>query len=145
MKHTLARTALGAAALDLALKMIPLGADRTLIPGVLGLTRTENRGVAFGLLSGSPLFNLAVTSLLIAGLGFWLSRQTLTRFEALAAGLMLGGALGNLMDRLLHGMVSDYLQLLFIQFPVFNLADICLTAGAALLMLQLLFLKKEAL
>ena len=145
MKHTLARTALGAAALDLALKLIPLGADRALIPGVLGLTRAENHGVAFGLLSGSPLFNLGVTSLLIAGLGFWLSRQTLTRFEAFAAGLMLGGALGNLMDRLLHGMVSDYLRLLFIQFPVFNLADICLTAGAALLMLQLLFLKKEAL
>ena len=145
MKHTLARTALGAAALDLALKMIPLGADRVLFPGVLGLTRAENHGVAFGLLSGSPLFNLGVTSLLIAGLGFWLSRQTLTRFEALAAGLMLGGALGNLTDRLLHGMVSDYLRLLFMQFPVFNLADICLTVGAALLVLHLLFLKKEAL
>ena len=145
MKHTLARTALGAAALDLALKLIPLGADRVLLPGVLGLTRTENHGVSFGLLSGSPLFNLAVTLLLIVCLGVWLSRQTLTQFEAFSAGLMLGGALGNLTDRLLHQAVGDYLQLLFIQFPVFNLADICLTVGAALLMLHLLFLKKEAL
>ena len=53
--------------------------------------------------------------------------------------LMLGGALGNLADRLLTGTVTDMIELLFVRFAVFNVADACLTAGCALMIVSLLF------
>lgn len=138
-------TALVVLALDLVLKLLPLGPERVLIPGLLGLTRVQNTGVAFGLLQNSPLVNQVLTGLVILGGGLWLLRQRLGRFQALCAGLLLGGALGNFIDRLINGAVTDYLQLLFVDFPVFNLADVAVSAGAVLLMLHILFFgRKEA-
>ena len=125
-------------ALDLLLKQIPLGPERVLIPGLLGLTRVQNTGVAFGLLKGSPVLNLVLSGLIILGMLIVLLRQDLTRYQALGAGLILGGALGNLVDRLINGYVTDYLQLLFIHFPVFNLADVAVTLGALLLVVHIL-------
>ena len=125
-------------ALDLLLKQIPLGPERVLIPGLLGLTRVQNTGVAFGLLKGSPVLNLVLSGLIILGMLIVLLRQVLTRYQALCAGLILGGALGNLVDRLINGYVTDYLQLLFIHFPVFNLADVAVTLGALLLVVHIL-------
>ena len=138
MKHTLARTALGVTLADLLLKLVPLGPDRALLPGLMGLTRASNPGVAFGLLGNKPEANLALTALLVCALAFFLARERLTRLQAVASGLMLGGALGNLLDRAAHGAVSDYLRFLFMDFPVFNLADACLTQGTALLAASLL-------
>ena len=113
MIHLLAFVALGTVVCDLALKLVPLGEQRVLLPGVLGLAYAQNRGVAFGLLNQSPLVSLLFSLALV----------------------LLGGALGNLTDRALHGAVSDYLQLLLFRFPLFNLADACLTLGALLLAL----------
>ena len=146
MKRNLFGTAMMVLALDLLLKQLPLGPDRVLIPGVLGLTRVQNTGVAFGLLKGSPGLNLVLTGLIILGGLVWLLRQKkLGGFAAFCAGLMLGGALGNFLDRMINGFVTDYLQLLFLHFPVFNLADVAVTAGALLLMLYILLgSRKEA-
>jgi len=138
MNHLLARTALGAACADLALKLIPLGENGALLPGILHLTRLRNSGVAFGLRFLSPALTLAVTALLVLLMAGLLRGAAVSRLESVGAGLMLGGAFGNLMDRLLHGAVLDYLEPAFVNFPAFNLADACLTIGALLLALALL-------
>lgn len=137
MKHLLARLALCVTGVDAALKLLPRGADRALLPGILGLTHALNTGVAFGLLGGQPALNLLAGFLMVLAAAVYLGRQTLNRLEAIGAGLLLGGALGNLLDRLLHGAVTDYLKFLFFRFPVFNLADACITLGALLLVFGL--------
>lgn len=145
MNRLLAKTALGVLVMDLALKHLPLGAERVLIPGVLALSYARNTGVAFGLLSGKPVLSFGLAALLIAAGSWALTRMHLNRFESLSAGLILGGALGNLIDRVIYGAVHDYLRFLWIDFPVFNLADIAVTTGAVLLMSRLLFSgRKEA-
>ena len=58
-----------------------------------------------------------------------------TRTARIALAFVIGGGAGNLIDRLAFGEVTDYVRLLFIRFPVFNLADVCITGGAVLLML----------
>ncbi len=126
------------AVLDLALKLVPLGENRPLIPGLLGLHSLSNGGVAFGLFQDKPLLNLLIVSLLLLSAGVWLTQHPPAGFQAAGAAMMLGGAAGNLIDRLAHGEVSDYLQFLFFEFPVFNLADACVTIGAVILILDML-------
>lgn len=144
MKHRLAITALCVLVIDLALKHLPLGPERALIPGVIGISYARNTGVAFGMLSGYPALSLVLTALLIIAGSLILRGLSLSRSESVCAGLIVGGALGNLVDRLIYGWVHDYLRILFVDFPVFNAADIAVTTGAVLLMIALLFdIKKE--
>lgn len=145
MKQTRGRIALLILLMDLALKMTPLPGNRTLVPGILRVhPALRNQGVSFGLLGQSPLLTLALTAVLVLAGAMWLREMNLSRLEETAAGLMLGGAMGNLIDRALHGGVTDYLEFLFMRFPVFNLADICLVAGAGLLALGLILPGKQA-
>ena len=114
-----------------------------LIPGVLGLRYVENRGAAFSLFSGFPRL-LGVLSLVILAAAFlWLRKKRLAPFPLLALALMAGGAAGNMLDRLIRGYVPDMIETLFISFPVFNIADSCLTVGCALMMFSLLFRPKD--
>ena len=114
---------------------LPAGTT-ALIPGLLNLRPVRNRGMAFSLLSGQSLALTVLTALLIAGLAAWL----IARPDApglLRAGLWLiaGGGLGNLYDRLTAGVVSDFIEFAFVRFAVFNVADVCICAGAALAVL----------
>ena len=100
------------------------------------LTYVENTGVAFGMFRGrnSPL--IAVALLLVAGLLWW--RRTLPASQKLvhlAILLVIGGALGNLYDRIAYGFVVDFFD--FKVWPVFNVADSCISVGACLLALSL--------
>jgi len=114
-----------------------------LIPEVLGLRFVRNRGVAFSLLSGVPWLP-AVLSLLIVLAGIlFLYRKKPRGLARIGLLLMLGGALGNLLDRLFRGFVPDMIETLFIPFPVFNVADIFLTAGCALVIISLLFRSQD--
>jgi len=111
----------------------------TLIPGVAGLRYANNTGVAFSLLSGYPrLLGLLSLALIIGGF-IWLRRKKIAPFPLTGLALMAGGAAGNMMDRLIRGFVPDMIETLFIRFPVFNVADSCLTVGCALVMISLLF------
>ncbi len=115
----------------------------TLIPGVLGLTRARNTGVAFSLFSGRPWL-LAVLSIgILAGAFFYLRGKRLSGLTRVGLMMMLGGALGNLWDRLFLGYVPDMIEFLFVRFAVFNLADAGLVTGCALVMLALLRKEKE--
>ncbi len=117
---------------------LPSG-GRVLIPGVLGLRYTENRGMAFSLFSGHPQLLGILSLLVIAGAWLALRRRRIGAFPAAGLLLMLGGALGNLPDRLFRGFVPDMIELLFVRFAIFNLADAALTAGCAVVILSLLF------
>ena len=115
----------------------------TLIPGVLGLRYAENRGIAFSLLSGAPRL-LGVLSLALIAAGFlWLRKKELKPFPLFALALMAGGAAGNMIDRLVRGYVPDMIEALFVRFPVFNVADACLTVGCALVLFSLLFRPRD--
>ncbi len=122
--------------MDQGLKTLLKNADQPLIPGVVKLLGIRNTGVSFGLLAGHPEMVALVTLALILLAGLFLRRMRLGGLGALGAGLMLGGALGNLLDRLIYGAVVDYLKLLFMDFPVFNLADVAILLGAGLLVLE---------
>jgi signal peptidase II len=106
-----------------------------LIPGVLSLTYTTNSGGAFGLARSAPLV-FAGATVVVAGVIVVASRR-LTRLPvAIALGLILGGALGNLTDRVIHGSglsggVTDFVDLHV--WPVFNLADSAIVVGAVVL------------
>ena len=104
----------------------PVGA-MPLIPHVVELRFVLNPGMAFSLLSGKQLFLIIATSiaLILVAYGlFFRSRGKLL--------LILAGGIGNLIDRVLNGEVVDYINLLFMQFAVFNFADICVCVGVGL-------------
>lgn len=138
------RIALLICTLDLAIKVLFMDRSSVLIPGVVAFDPVMNPGVAFGLFAGTPAVSGALALALIFLLSVYVRHHVFSPLSALGSGLLLGGAVGNLLDRLLHGAVSDYLRLLFFRFPVFNLADICVTMGVSLLILSLLTTPKEA-
>lgn len=110
----------------------------TLIPGVLGLLYAENVGAAFSLLNGAPRL-LGVLSLALIVCGYvWLRKKELRTPALIGLALMAGGAAGNMFDRLIRGYVPDMIETRFINFPVFNIADSCLTVGCVIVMLCIL-------
>ena len=116
---------------------IPEGGT-VLIPGVIGLRYAENRGIAFSLLSGAP-WVLGVISLLIIAAAFFFLRGKKLRPPALTGlMMMLGGAAGNMVDRFVHGFVPDMIEVLFMNFAIFNVADMFLCIGCGLVMISLL-------
>ncbi len=102
------------------------------IPGFLSITHIRNEGGAFGILGGSPLV-LLVGSVAAVGVVLWmlLAGQS-SRLTTLGCGLILGGAAGNLLDRLTTGEVTDYVHFSF--WYIFNAADAAITVGAAILL-----------
>ena len=118
----------------LVARLCPRGG--VLIPGIINLRPVENEGIAFSMLSGKGLGLVLFTAALIAGLVAWLVLHP-DDPPLLRAGLWLiaGGGLGNLYDRLAFGGVSDFIELAFTRLTVFNVADICICAGAALVLL----------
>ncbi len=110
-------------------------------PGVFHLTHVHNRGAAFSMLEGR-LTVIVLAGLLIAGAIVATERRAkgrLPRFLGIALALPLGGALGNLVDRIRFGYVVDFLDFRLIHFPVFNVADSAITVGIGLLLLRSLF------
>ena len=104
---------------------------------------SQNTGAAFSLLAGQPRL-LGILSLAVIAAGFlWLRKKPLAAFPLAALALMAGGAAGNMIDRLVRGYVPDMIEALFVNFPVFNVADSCLTVGCGMLMISLLFRKKD--
>ncbi|MBE5804094.1 MAG: signal peptidase II [Clostridiales bacterium] len=120
-----------------------LTAAVTLIPGVVGLRYAENTGMAFSLFSGRPwLLGLLSAALIVLGFAV-LRRYRLGAVAQIAAMLMLGGAAGNMIDRLFIGYVVDMIEVLFIDFAIFNVADAALTVGCVLMAWSLLFRPKD--
>ena len=127
--------ALLAAGIDRVAKRLAEGLSGpvTLIPGVLRLRRVENRGMAFSMLSGRGALISLATAALIAALVVWLLRdENQGKLARTGLWMIVGGGLGNLWDRLTAGAVTDFIELLFVRFAVFNPADVFICLGAAL-------------
>ena len=120
-----------------------LGRDVILIPGVLNFTYAENTGMAFSMLSGHSWL-LGVFSAAAIALGWWILKgYRLGPVSRIAAMLMLGGAVGNMIDRFLRGYVVDMFEALFVDFAIFNVADAALTVGTVLMGISLLLRPEE--
>ncbi len=105
------------------------------IPNVFHLTYTENRGMAFSLLTGQRALLVAAAILVVGGI-MWAQRRIGSRVPTLlcwSLALALGGALGNLIDRARLGYVVDLFDARIIHFPIFNVADTAITFGVLLL------------
>jgi signal peptidase II len=101
--------------------------------GPLGLTLAHNRGVAFGLAGGAGAPLILVTLAALAVVAYFFAREPARPGMWVATGLLAGGAIGNLADRVRAGAVTDYVDLS--PWPPFNLADVAITAGVLLFVL----------
>lgn len=124
---------------DRIVKCLCDGVNAPLIPGVIALKSAHNTGMALGLFAGGAPVILFVTAVLAAGCFFLLRGMRLSGLAPLGLSLMAGGALGNVIDRLAYGYVIDMFELLFIDFYIFNVADVGVVAGAVLCGVSLLF------
>jgi signal peptidase II len=107
-----------------------VGETAPLIPRVLGLTHVHNTGGAWSLLNQHTWLLSVVSAVVILLLLFVLvSRKVRQPFGVLTLTLVLAGAVGNLIDRVRLGYVVDMFQTLFMNFPIFNVADICVVCG----------------
>ena len=137
-------TAVGVFLLDRLLKIFTLntlaaGRVIDLCPGVFRLVYAENTGAAFGLFAHLPWVGYMLTPLMLL-LGYFLLRgYRLGLWPRLCAGAILGGAVGNYLDRLIYGFVIDMIDVTFMRFAVFNLADAAICVGGVLMAASLLF------
>jgi signal peptidase II len=120
------------------------------IPGFFNLVHTQNRGVAFGILNEDPgrwqqAVLTVITGAVLAFLSIQLWRGGGPPLSRLAFALVLGGAMGNLIDRMAFGAVTDFLEFYAgpYRWPAFNVADSAITAGAILLALDMLRARRQ--
>jgi signal peptidase II len=112
----------------------------------LALTYVRNEGIAFGLFQGVPQL-FTVTSLLIVGGAIYMYLRHMPeedRWLPIMLGLILGGAIGNVIDRIRFGYVVDFIKTLGGRFPVFNVADSAVVIGVFLLALHMLLVDTNA-
>jgi len=122
------------------------------IPGFFRITHVENRGAAFGLFADSPaqwkiamLVLFSIVALVVVSALLWRNSHSMAT-TGIGLALILGGALGNLWDRVFNGRVVDFL-LFYVgqyQWPAFNVADSAIVVGAGLLVIEILFAKSPA-
>jgi signal peptidase II len=131
----------------------PLGVDaigdqRVLLP-IFNLTYTENNGISLGLFNATTETGrwmlVGVTSAIAIAVAIWIGREK-NRFDQMALGLVLGGALGNILDRVRHGFVVDFADLHFgtiRPFLIFNVGDAAISIGVVVLLLRAFLTRKE--
>ncbi len=123
----------------LAVANLSDGSVASALPGVFDFLYVENRGAAFGMLKDTRWFLILVTVALIIILLLFVRKYKCKSVLGLSAvTLIIAGGIGNLIDRVWHGYVVDFIHLLFMEFPCFNVADICVCIGAGLLALYIL-------
>ncbi len=115
----------------------------TAIPGFLDFFYLENRGAAFGILQNQKWFFIVVVSLVCLLFLVGLFQYSHHEFFSYAASiLIIGGGIGNLIDRIRFGFVVDYISVSFFP-PIFNFADCCVTVGTVFLIIHLLFFSEK--
>jgi signal peptidase II len=136
----------------LVARNIMLHDSLVVLPSFFRLTHVQNPGAAFGLLSDSPaqwkigvLISFSLAALAVVSILLWRNSHTLST-TGVGLALIMGGALGNLWDRVLNGRVVDFLDFYIsgYHWPAFNVADSAIVVGAALLVGEILFAKPAA-
>lgn len=131
----------------------PLGVrqvgDQIVLLPIFNLTYTENYGISLGLFQASSdagrWLLVAITAAIAGGVAYWIGREK-HRGDQLGLGLILGGALGNIVDRTLQGYVTDFLDLHFGDFRpfyIFNVADAAISIGVVILLLRAFVARKD--
>lgn len=135
----------------LIIRSIHLNDSTTILPNYIYLTYIQNPGTAFGFMSNMELFVRIPFFVMVTGLAAFIV-HIYQRFlpperhlSRIALGLVLGGAFGNFIDRLLHGKVIDFIDLRFhgFQWYIFNVADSCITVGLLFLFIEYLLPKRD--
>lgn len=116
---------------------IALGTSHGFIPGLMNLTNLHNDGAAWSILEGQQWFFYLITLAAVVVLAYLMRQWRTNRWKMIALSLIMAGALGNFIDRVHQHYVVDMFELLPINFPVFNVADSCLTVGVIALIIIL--------
>ncbi|EIJ81570.1 lipoprotein signal peptidase [Bacillus methanolicus PB1] len=130
----------------LIVKKMELGESIEIIENFLYITSHRNRGAAWGILQGQLWFFYAITVIVIIGIVYYIQKAAKGKLLlGVSLGLMLGGAIGNFIDRVFCKEVVDFIQTFIFKynFPVFNIADSALVIGVILLMLQMFREERE--
>ena len=123
---------------------IPLHTSQTFLPGLFDLTYIRNTGAAFSILRSQTWLLTVLSGIAVVVLLVLLLRRAIpSKLGMLSLSLLLAGAAGNFIDRLAFGYVTDMFQTTFMNFPVFNVADIGVVAGGFFLVLAVLTAKEE--
>ena len=130
------------------LSVAHLGDQLVLLP-IFNFTYTENNGISLGLLNATTAIGrwmlVGLTSAIAVAVAVWIGREK-HRLDQMALGLVLGGALGNILDRVRHGYVVDFADLHFGDFRpflVFNVGDAAISIGVVILLLRAFLARKE--
>lgn len=117
---------------------IGLGGVKTLIPNVLSLTNLHNDGAAWSILSGNQVFFYLITVVALIVMAYLLYTQRHYSIYQWGLVLMITGTIGNFIDRIRLRYVVDMFQIDFINFPIFNVADMCLTIGVLVIFVAII-------
>ncbi len=129
----------------LTVQNIPLYGHQAAIPGLFGLTYTQNTGAAWSSFQGM-IWLFALIFALFAAFLVWefaTGKFGFSKFEHWCLAAVFGGGLGNMIDRLRLGYVVDMIELQFMDFPIFNVADCPITCGCIALIVSLIFFNKS--
>ena len=132
----------------IAVKYLKGNSPYIIIKNFFQLYYVENYGAAFGILQNRKFFFVIITSIVIAAIIFFLvkSPYNLNKTMRISLAILLGGSIGNLIDRIRLGYVVDFISVKFgkgYDFPVFNIADIAVVVGTSLIMIMILLNKYE--
>jgi|LSQX01.3.fsa_nt_gb signal peptidase II len=112
--------------------------------GVFHLTYVENRGAAFGMFQNKKILFVVITSLILIAIVYYILKyKPKSKLLLISLSIIIGGALGNLIDRVRFGYVVDFLDFNLINWPVFNVADSLVVIGTILLSYYLIFMYEE--
>lgn len=122
--------------------LVPVGSWGVhVIPSILDFALVENRGASFGMGQGMGFLFVLLALAVAVVIPTYLARSPqVSRVEVVGLGMVMGGAIGNAIDRVLLGYVTDFIAVSFIDFPVFNVADIGITCGVAVAFIGFMFL-----
>ncbi|MRG89171.1 signal peptidase II [Limosilactobacillus reuteri] len=117
---------------------IVLGGSKRLIPGIIELTNLRNSGAAWSIFEGQQTFFTIITIVAIIVIGYFIWQYRKNILMLIGLSLIMAGTIGNFIDRLRQGYVVDMFETTFINFPIFNIADMCLTIGVIWLIICIL-------
>lgn len=127
---------------------MPLYDEIKIIPNFFSIYYVKNTGAAFSILENNTTFLIFLTVIFILIIHKYIKNETnITKLSSISFGLILGGMFGNLIDRIIHAGVIDYLSFEFFSygFPIFNIADIGITLGVSIMLIEMLLEKKRVL
>ena len=117
--------------------------EKSFIKGFMKLTFTKNTGASFGMLRNHTLFLTIITSVFVLVMLYVIvSKRTTSKLMNTALILITAGGIGNLYDRIVYGYVVDYFEFTFVNYAVFNFADVLINIGAVILFVYLIFIDR---